>query len=126
MPIRKKSVILSYAPRICARIYIYIYMCVCVCVCVCVHVYIYVCKYVCVRACVCVCVCMKYENVKKNKIFRGCIYLYMNLYTIRPKSSKADQDSLIESDQRRFIFPHSLPGSSYTSFLDVAVLGSHW
>ena len=42
------------------------------------------------------------------------------------KSSLADQDTLIECDQIRFIFQHCSLCDSHISSIGVAVLGSHW
>ena len=42
------------------------------------------------------------------------------------KSSWADQDTLMECDQMRFIFQHSSPFSPHTFSIDVAMLESHW
>ena len=48
---------------------------------------------------------------------------YIHVYEVWLKSSKADQDTLIEI---RFIFQQSPPFSSHTSSIGVAELGSHW
>ena len=60
------------------------------------------------------------------KYHTDCIYHHEHYFM--PKTiylhtcGLAEQDTLIEYDQMRFIFPHS----PQTSFIDFTILGSHW
>ena len=53
-------------------------------------------------------------------------YIYIYIYEGWPQSSQVDQYILIECNQMRSIFQHSLLCSSHTSSIGVAVLGSFW
>ena len=62
----------------------------------------------------------------------GCHGIYHNpdkfiwaIYECRLKSSKADDDALLECDQIRFIFQHNPPCGPRNSAIDAAVFGSH-
>ena len=48
------------------------------------------------------------------------------IFKVQLKSSSADQDIVIEYNQMRFIFQHSLLCAVHTSTISVAVLVSHW
>ena len=49
-----------------------------------------------------------------------------NNYEGQSKCSLADQDTLMECDQMKFIFQNHSPCGPHTSSTSVVVLGSHW
>ena len=62
----------------------------------------------------------------KNYLTSTRFYHSIIVYNYWMKSSKADQDTLIEYDQMRFILQHSNLCDADTSSVVVIVLGSHW
>ena len=60
--------------------------------------------------------------VELFELLRFIIYIFKG----RLKSSKADQDILMDSDQKGFIIYYSLSCCPYTFSTSVAVFGSHW
>ena len=83
----KKSVNLSYAPRMCMSGCIYMFLRMYVCMYVCLHIYIYLC--LCVSVCVCTCVCVRvcvclcmyvYSSICIYIYLHMCVYLYIFVY----------------------------------------------
>ena len=64
---------------------------------------------------------------KRNSTKCICVCIYIYIYGVgRRKRPYANQDTLTECEQMRFIFQYSTPFGPHTSPIDVTLLRPHW
>ena len=67
----------------------------------------------------------KYPQIQRD-IYVNIHLDIKQIYEDQLKSSLADQDTLMECDQMRFILQRSIPCGPHFSSIGVTMLGFHW